>query len=166
LNSFVPFFSSEIDFNEIKGLKFCSLNVNGLHHKFEEVKLFLQTYNFHCLTLTELRLSKDFIPSAYFIPNYTFIPCITNANKSRGGTAFYIRNDCTFNEVVHSTKFPDFTEISVMEVKIPFIRKMLAINVYRSPAVKSFDFFDTSLISLHLLMRLSISRLSACILSI
>jgi hypothetical protein len=61
----------EINFNQIKGLKFGHLNVNGLSGKFDEVKSFLQTYNFHLFSFNELRLPRGFKSSFFEIPGYS-----------------------------------------------------------------------------------------------
>ena len=82
----------------MKGLKFGTLNVNGLHGKFEEIKSFLMTFSFHLFSLSELRLGEGFKDSFYSVPNYTFLPFLTS-NKTRGGSAFYVRDDCNFREV-------------------------------------------------------------------
>ena len=64
---------ANVDFNAIKGLKLAHLNVDGLRKKFDGVKLFLQNYDFHVLSLNELRLPQNYKSSFLEIPNYYFI---------------------------------------------------------------------------------------------
>ena len=142
-NSETPFveFASEFNFNTMKGLKFGTLNINGFCGKFEEIKSFLMTFNFHLFSLTELRVGKGFKESFYNIPNYSFLPFL-NSNKDRGGSAFYVRDDCSFREIEFKTTFADFVEINVLELKIPFTKPILIINVYRTPSSKPLDFLN------------------------
>jgi len=111
--------NSDFNFNAIKGLKFGHLNINGLDGKFDELQSFLTTFNFHAFSLNELRLGSVKKLSFYEIPNYTFLPFL-NSPKYRGGSAFYIHDSCKFEKVEFKTVFPDFVEVNVIEIKIPF----------------------------------------------
>jgi exonuclease III len=131
----------DLNFNSVKGIKFGHLNINGLQSKFEELKAFLMTTQFNCFTLNELRLPKNPILSSYDIPDYTFVPFLSKSS-SRGGCAFYIRDDCSFEHLNTKTVFPDFVEVNVLELKIPYTKKFLVINIYRSPNSDRLKFFD------------------------
>ena len=95
------------------------------------------------LTLNELRLPKAHKTSFFEIPNYTFLSFLDKNNISRGGSGFYIRDDCKFQDVEYRTKFPVFAEVNVVELKIPFSKPMLIINIYNSPSVDKLDFLNS-----------------------
>jgi exonuclease III len=133
-------FNSCVNFNSIKGLKFAHLNINGLRTKFDDLKSFLITHNFNIFSLNELRLPKHFKSSFYEITNYTFIPFI---NSIRGGSCFYIRKDCAYNEVKFLTCFPEYTEVNILNVKFPYTKPILIINIYNSPAVDKLNFLNS-----------------------
>ena len=134
--------NSDFNFNAIKGLKFGHLNINGLDGKFDELQSFLTTFNFHVFSLNELRLGSVKKLSFYEIPNYTFLPFL-NSPKYRGGSAFYVHDSCKFQEIQFKTVFPDFVEVNIIEVKIPFTKPILIINVYRTPSCSPLVFLNS-----------------------
>jgi hypothetical protein len=135
-------FNSAFDFNSVKGLKFGHLNINGLHNKFDELKSFLTTFKFQLFSLNELRLPLHAKLSFYNIPEYTFLP-FYNESSTRGGSGFYLRGDCLYQNVEFTTQFPDFSEVNLIQLKIPFSKPILAINVYKSPVVDKSDFLKS-----------------------
>ena len=127
------------NFNSVKGLKFGHLNINGLRKKFDDFRDFLVNFNFNLFSLNELRVSENYIPSFYDIPNYTFLPFV---KSSRGGSCFYIRNDSSFREIVCNVSFPKFAEVNVIELKIPYSKPIIVVNIYNSPSVDKLDFLN------------------------
>ena len=140
-----PVFASDINFNEKRGLKFGHLNCNGLYSKFDELHAFLITQKFHCFTLNEIKLDKNFnsdTQTQYNIPGYKFFAF--PYTKNRGGNAFYIHNDCSSSDVISfQTSFPKNVEVRVIKFSLVKTKPILVVNVYRSPSTKPLDFLQS-----------------------
>ena len=100
-------YESEINFGNLKGLKFGHLNVRGLRGniKIEELRLFLTQNQFLVFSLNETFLNKHYHSSRFNIFGYNFFR-YDRRTRAGGGSCIYVRNDCIAEEFHFRTIFP------------------------------------------------------------
>ena len=124
--------------NKHKFTIFC-LNVNSLHKKWDEIKVFLakldsKNLSFSCIQFQEVRITDDSNCSAYELPNYTLYKQGKICSKN-GGLITLLRNDFSGRVRENLYKKSTFYEAQFIEITGPVIKenKITVGNVYRPP---------------------------------
>ena len=118
------------------GLKCGHLNVNGLYHKLDEVKVLLEETKFDILALTETHLQDAATDSEIAIEGYMLFRKDRTRNKKWGGTLIYYREHLNVHELSPDTNM-DKLEAIWIEVIVKS-QKLLVASVYRPPDQKDF----------------------------
>ena len=118
------------------GLKCGHLNVNGLYHKLDEVKILLDETKFDILAITETHLRDAVTDSEVAIEGYLSFRKDRTGKKKWGGTLIYYKEHLDVHELLPVSNM-DKLEAIWLEVIIKS-QKLLIATIYRPPDQKDF----------------------------
>ena len=116
------------------GIRLAHLNINGLTHKLDELRLLIASTDLDVLALTETHLSNDIHDNELIIENYNILRNDRNNGLTPwGGTAIY------FNESLSAHEFTSDHDIEATWIDITIKgQKLLVGSVYRPPKDNAF----------------------------
>ena len=136
------------EFQNVKGLHFCHLNIRSLWNKFDLVKPLILNSGLTLMSFSETWLNDNLDTNMIHIPGYI---CYrqdrtwseNNIPKKGGGVCCYVKNDiCVSNtEFGRYNRSTKDIEILWLSLIIPNCKKIIIGNVYRPPQgnVKKFS---------------------------
>ena len=113
-----------------KNLKICSINVNSIRNKFENVHQILKNVYIDCFFVNESKIDESFPNNQFAVENYTLYR--HDRTSHAGGVMGYVRSDIPHTRVTEHELKLDYVESLALKLVINR-ENWLIISIYRSP---------------------------------